>query len=161
LKELKAATGYDPKDLIIDRFGLNYDFIEANNLTWIDNLISSSGKDMSKSYYCYNCKIQYEEGTLRCRSRNCGKKLYVQPPFVRDYVAKYGVRKCEANALVVAPEQGRQLAEDAIVKYLRLDAISRFEAKRNKVRNQFQRFRLRYPTLFRELIATVVAGEHK
>lgn len=31
-----GLTGYDPADLIIDRFGLNYDFIEANKLTWID-----------------------------------------------------------------------------------------------------------------------------
>jgi hypothetical protein len=149
LLELEEATGYSPDDLIIDRFGLNYDFIEANNLTWIDNLTTSSGKDMSKSYYCYNCHIQHQKDILRCR--NCNRKLYVQPLFVRDYIAEYGVRKCEANALVVAPEQGRQLAEDAIVKYLGLDPISRFEAKRNKIRKQFQRFRRRYPTLFNEL----------
>jgi hypothetical protein len=73
-----------------------------------------------------------EEGTILCRSRNCGRRLYVQPQFVRDYIAKYGERKCEANALVVAPQQGRQLAEDAIVKYLGHDSISRFKAKRQK-----------------------------
>jgi hypothetical protein len=158
LSQLTEATGYDPSDLIIDRFGLNYDFIEANNLTWIDNLETSSGKDLSKSYYCYNCRLQHHEGILRCRK--CNRKLYVQPPFVREYVARYGVRKCEANALVVAPTQGRRLAEDAIVRYLGLDSISRFEAKRSKVREDFERYKQQFPTLFKELDSQLVIAEN-
>ena len=149
LKELKAATGYNPSDLIIDRFGLKKEFIEANGLTWIDNLTTSSGKDMGKSYLCYNCRLQHKSGTLQCS--NCDRKLYVQPKFVRDYIDRIGVRKCEANALVVAPEQGQLLAENAIVNYLGLESISRFEVKRDKVRKRFQRFSGQHPVLFREL----------
>src|SRR5262249_17222070 len=33
-----GTEGYDPKDLEIVRFGLNYDFIEENNFTWIEGL---------------------------------------------------------------------------------------------------------------------------
>ncbi len=154
IREIESATGYDPLGLIIYRFGLNYEFIEENDLTWIDNLITASGKDMSKSYYCYNCELQHEDTTLKCR--RCSRKLYVQPQFVRDYIDKYGIRKCEANALVVAPEQGRQLAEKAIQKYLGLDSISRFEAKRDKVREDFNRFKHRYPKLFGELEDQVI-----
>lgn len=116
LTEISAATGYIPSNLKIDRFGLNYEFIEENDLTWIDNLVSSSGKDMSKSSYCYNCDMQYGDGVRKCR--NCHKGMYTQPQFVKDYIAKYGVRKCEANALVIVPEQAMQLAEDAIITYL-------------------------------------------
>jgi hypothetical protein len=149
LEQLMDATGYDPFDLIINRFGLKYDFIENNNLTWIDNLTTGSGKDMTKSFYCYSCKVQHKEGTLLCRK--CGKRLYAQPQFVRDYIDKYGERKCEANALVVAPIQGRQLAENAITRYLGVDAISRFNAKRDKVRKQFQTFKQLHPILFSEI----------
>jgi hypothetical protein len=109
LADLTEATGYDPSDLIIHRFGLEKDFVKRHNLTWIDNLMTGSGKDMSKSYYCYNCKMQYTKGTASCR--RCRKKLYVQPQFVRDYIDEIGERKCEANALVVAPRAGRLLAE--------------------------------------------------
>ena len=42
-EDLSDAVGWFPDNLIIDRFGLNYDFIEENNLTWIDNLETSSG----------------------------------------------------------------------------------------------------------------------
>ncbi|HET6641251.1 MAG TPA: hypothetical protein VFG77_06575 [Nitrososphaeraceae archaeon] len=149
LTEISAATGYIPSNLKIDRFGLNYEFIEENDLTWIDNLVSSSGKDMSKSSYCYNCDMQYGDGVRKCR--NCHKGMYTQPQFVKDYIAKYGVRKCEANALVIVPEQAMQLAEDAITTYLGLDSGSRFEAKQNKIKRQFQRFMRKYPVLFNEL----------
>jgi hypothetical protein len=98
-EELEGAVGWDPSNLIIERFGLNADFIDANNLTWIDNLQTSSGCDLSSPRHADH------------------KKRYVQ-----DYIAEFGVRKCEANALVVRPEQGRQLCRDAILKYVDLDA---------------------------------------
>jgi hypothetical protein len=149
LREIQRATGYDPKNLIIEHFGLNYDFIEANHLTWIDNLKTSRGKDNAKSYYCYNCKIQHQEDISRCR--NCNRKLYVQPKFVRDYIARYGERKCEANALVVVPDKAEQLARDAIEKYLGEQSVSRFEAKRDKIRKQFERFKRRHSELFEQM----------
>jgi hypothetical protein len=47
LAELEKAVGWSPDKLIIDRFGLDYDFIEANGLTWIDNLETGSGKSLA------------------------------------------------------------------------------------------------------------------
>jgi hypothetical protein len=48
LAEMVPAAGVDwsPDALIIDRFGLNLDFIEEHKLTWIDGLITGSGKDL-------------------------------------------------------------------------------------------------------------------
>ncbi|MBA7710635.1 hypothetical protein ES703_119580 [subsurface metagenome] len=107
-----GVTGYDPIDLNIDRFGLNFDFIEANNLTWIDNLITGAKQ---------SCPI-------------CGKpKSLADPhhpnyhlPYVQDYLRDIGERKCEANALVVIPEQARELVRGAIEHYLGQDAEQRF-----------------------------------
>jgi hypothetical protein len=37
---------------------------------------------------------------------------------VQDYLSEYGPRKVEANALVVAPDAGRALCRDAILRWL-------------------------------------------
>src|SRR5207248_2523851 len=42
ITQLDDAVGWHPDNLVIDRFGLNIDFIEEQNLTWIDNLQTSS-----------------------------------------------------------------------------------------------------------------------
>ncbi|MBA7627685.1 hypothetical protein ES703_35152 [subsurface metagenome] len=101
-----GERGYDPADLKIDRFGLNYDFIVANNLSWINNLITGSKKDLASPSH---------------------KNHYL--PYVQEYLATVGERKCEANALVVAPAQGRQLCKEAIENYLGQDAVGRFKAR--------------------------------
>jgi hypothetical protein len=44
LQDLAGAVGWSPANLVIDRFGLNADFIEAQGLTWIDNLATAQGK---------------------------------------------------------------------------------------------------------------------
>jgi hypothetical protein len=93
-RELEQAVGWCPDKLIIERFGLNADFIEAHGLSWVDNLETSSGGDLaSPSHKWHN----YD--------------------WVQDYIREYGARKCEANALVVRAEAGRQLCRDAIEKY--------------------------------------------
>lgn len=113
-----GQTGYDPTDLIIDRFGLNYDFIIENDLTWIENLITGSKKDLADP------------------SHKNHHMAYVQ-----EYLKKYGVRKCEANALVVRPEQGRELCRQAIEKYVGDGALDRFEQKRQAIRDEMAEFR--------------------
>ena len=105
---------YNPKNLIIERFGLNYDFIIENNLTWIDNLIASGGKDQS----------------LPTKSKT-GKITPVKP-YVLDYISKYGKRKCEANSLMVRKDAAHQLCKDAIEKYLGKDAEMRFSEVRKE-----------------------------
>ena len=91
--------------LTVDRFGLNYDFIEAQGLTWIDNLDTSSGRSLADPRHKDH------------------KQSYVQ-----DYLRRFGVRKVEANALVVRPDAGRQLCRDAILRYLPEDAPARYRA---------------------------------
>jgi hypothetical protein len=94
LKDLEKATGWDCSNLIIDRFGLNYDFIIENNLTWIDNLITGSGKDLANpKHNDYN------------------------KPYVQDYIKQYGIRKVEANAIVVIPDIAKELLSNTLLKY--------------------------------------------
>ncbi len=87
--DLKGRTGWNPENLIVDPFLLSYEFIQENNLLWIENLISGSGKPPNK-------KLQY----------------------IKDYIAKYGERKVEANALIVVEEESRELFESTILNYL-------------------------------------------
>ncbi len=109
-----GTEGYDPADLIIERFGLNYEFIKSNGLTWIDNLITGSGKDL-----------------------NDPKHPNFHLPYLKNYKSKYGLRKCEANAIVVIPTEARELMRETIVAYIGKDAISRFEAKTEEIRKRY------------------------
>jgi hypothetical protein len=116
LEDLSDAVGWSPENLVIIRFGLNADFIDEHGLTWIDNLETSSG------------------GQLDDPEHNDHDKSYV-----RDYVAEFGVRKCEANALVVEPEVGRQLCRDAILEHIPADAVKVYERKLDRVRKRLRR----------------------
>ena len=99
LTDLSKAVHWSADNLIVDRFGLNFDFIEENNLSWVDNLITGSGKNLASPKHPDHWK-----------------------PYVQNYIKQYGVRKCEANALVVRVEQGRELCLDAVNKYVPDDA---------------------------------------
>jgi len=112
-----GTEGYDPYDLIIDRFGLNYDFIQKHNFTWINNLITGSKKNLASE----------------------GHKNF-NMPYVQNYLRDVGERKCEANAIVVLPKIARELATKAIEKYLGTDATSRFKDKREEVQEDFNSF---------------------
>lgn len=112
-----GVDGYDPSDLIIDRFGLSYDFIEMHGLTWIDNLITGSGKDL-----------------------NNPKHPNYSLPYLQSYKKEIGVRKCEANSIVVIPEVARDFMEKVIVDYLGEDALRRFEAKVQAVKMEYDVF---------------------
>jgi hypothetical protein len=105
LAEMSAATGWDPANLVIERFGLNHEFIVENGLIWIENLITGSGERLDDPRHPDHKK-----------------------PYVQDYIAKFGVRKVEANALVVAPEAGRALCRAAIERHLDLDRIREYRA---------------------------------
>jgi hypothetical protein len=105
LEELEDAVKWSPDKLIIERFGLNYDFIVEQGLTWIDNLETSSG------------------GRLNDPRHKDHKKQYVQ-----HYLRLYGARKVEANALVVRPQEGRDLCRAAINLYVPETAPAEYEA---------------------------------
>jgi hypothetical protein len=106
--------------LTIDRFGLNGDFVAEHDLTWIDNLETGSGKSLADP---------------RHKDHNA--------EYVQSYLRRFGVRKVEANALVVRPEAGRQLCRDAILRYLPEDAPDRYRAAlkphRERVRDEVLR----------------------
>lgn len=112
-----GTDGFDPEDLIIERFGLNYDFIQRNGFTWIDNLITGSGKDLASPSH-KNFRM----------------------PYVQQYLKTIGRRKCEANAIVTQPREARGLVRDAIEYYLGSDAIQRFADKRQAIKDEFERF---------------------
>ena len=112
--QIEKGTGWYPETLVVDRFGLNLDFIQANNLTWIDNLISGSERNMANDY-----------------GRN---------PIITKYIDAYGVRKCEANALVVAHQQGVELCRNAIERWLGKDARDRINAKDEAVKKKIAEF---------------------
>lgn len=110
--------GYDPENLIIDRFGLNYDFIMDNNLTWIENLITGSKKNLASPAH---------------------KNYHM--PYVQEYLKTVGERKCEANAIVKQKEKGRELCRQKIEKYLGAGALERFKVKHQAVVDEIEAFR--------------------
>lgn len=104
-----GTDGYDPVDLVIDRFGLNYDFIEVNHLTSIDNLLTGSGKNLASPSH----PNHYQ-------------------PYVQSYLRSYGAKKWEANSVVAVPTKGQILCQEAIEKYLGAGSKKRFDAKRKE-----------------------------
>lgn len=106
LAELSQAVGWRPTRLEIHRFGLNADFIEAQGLSWIDNLETGSGRDLADL-----------------------KHPDYRKPHVQNYLRQYGARKVEANALVVRPNAGRELCRQAILKYLDSDSPERYKTQ--------------------------------
>jgi len=117
LTDLSGAVDWSPDNLIIDRFGLNYDFIEANHLTWIDNL-ETAGKDQ-------NGKAMHLDDP---EHRDFNK------PYVREYRKQFGNRKVEANALMANIPIGRKLCEDSILKYMDKAGIDEYHNKTTELR---------------------------
>lgn len=112
--------GYDPSNLIIDRFGLNYEFIEANKLMWINNLVTGREEppnDLSDP--------QHPNHNM---------------PYVQEYLAEFGARKCEANALIVRPNEARELCTSAIEHHLGSGARNRFRKRRRQIQRRFDEF---------------------
>lgn len=119
-EELEDAAGWSPDNLIIERFGLNYDFIIENGLTWIDNLETSSGDRLDNPKHADHKK-----------------------PYVQEYLKLYGARKVEANSLVVRSVEGRDLCRAAINQYIPESAPDDYKAalapKRDELRQIIER----------------------
>jgi hypothetical protein len=101
----------------IDRFGLNKQFIDDNNLTWIDNLQTGSDNNLP----------------LDNPAHKDHDKDYVQ-----NWLDEIGVRKVEANALVTDPEAGRSLLRDTIERYLTDNAKQRYEEIQYKSKKELK-----------------------
>jgi len=122
--EYSNFTEWNPENLIVERIGLNYDFIIENNLSWIDNL-ETGGKD--------------DDGNPRDLSdpnHTCNKRNTYD---IKGYIEKYGVRKCEANSVVVVPDLGRKLLQDAIDRYLGTDTYEKYLDKINNRQEEIQK----------------------
>lgn len=104
LAEIAMAVGRSPNNLIVKRFGLDVDFIRRHRLSWIPNLITGSGGRLDDPRHPDHFK-----------------------PYVQDYLAQFGARKVEANALVVRPDAGRALCRAAISEYLNEAGIRKFQ----------------------------------
>jgi hypothetical protein len=118
LADMAQAVDWSPHNLIIDRFGLDHDFIVANGLVWIENLRSGSK----------TIKVGLDH-----RDHPDHHK-----PYVQDYLRRYGARKVEANALLKVPERGRALCLGAILKYVDEDAPDEYEAALRAPRAQLR-----------------------
>lgn len=117
MREIEEAVGWSPGKLTIDRFGLNHDFITDNNLSWVENLETSSGQRLDSPRHKDHRK-----------------------PYVQGYLRQYGARKVEANALVTRPEAGRELCRRAIERYINSDNVDEYRGyirgEQEKVREQ-------------------------
>jgi len=116
-----GVNGYDPKNLIIERVALNYDFILQQNYPWVDNLVTGSDKKPGKAKSLADPKHN-------------NHKL----PYVQDYLQKYGAKKCESNVMITTPVVARQLLRTAVEKYLGIDASTRFQMKRQRIQDLYQ-----------------------
>jgi hypothetical protein len=121
----KAVGGWTPDKLIIERFGLNLDFIMEQNLTWIDNLETSSGERLDDPDH-HDHDMAYVQDYLR---KYCHK----------DENGKWEGRKVEANALVVRPEAARRLCREALAKYIDQEALDDYEAELEERREELRR----------------------
>ena len=125
LEDLAKAAGWHPRNLKIERFGLNYDFIQRHRLTWINNLETGSGGRLDDPDHSDHCKS-----------------------YVQSYLARFGARKVEANALVTRPAAGRALCRSAILKYVPADAPEKYEeqlrTEREAVRREIARLMRRW-----------------
>ncbi len=125
--DLYRATKWNPyRKLIVDRFGLNKDYIEEHGLTWIDNLVTGSGREADES-----------------------------KPMVADYIAEYGRRKCEANALVVRPQAAKKLMKDTIEKYLGSEGANRFSKKDTKISEEYKKIMDEIDDMVTDIISTL------
>lgn len=121
LKDVKwkdDLEGYDPENLEICRFGLNSDFIKKHKITWINNLITGSGANLAS------------------KSHKNNSMTYVQ-----EYIGTFGIRKCEANAIIPMPTIARKLVEDTIISYIGEDALDRFDKKMEEVKEELKDFK--------------------
>ena len=96
LKDVLVASELESMpDIRFVRVGLNVADIERLGLVWIDNLETSSGGDLGSPEH----------------------KQHKSKP-VQDYIAKFGKRKCEANALLRNPKAAQQILIDAIREFV-------------------------------------------
>lgn len=94
---LKGLDWWNPEFEVVP-IGLTEDQIDTLDLMKIGNLETGGGRDLSDPRHPDHFK-----------------------PYVQDYIARFGVWKCEANALVGHPRKAEELLEDAINRFIPAD----------------------------------------
>ncbi len=117
LKDLEEGTNIS-SDFIeyqikFQRFGLNYDYIQEEELVWVENLMTGSGKDLNDPVHKDHNK-----------------------PYVQDYIDMYGVRKVEANALLKDIPKARELMLNTINTLISGDDLESYKEMMNKQREE-------------------------
>lgn len=119
-------TGWTPEDVKVHRFGLNYEQIQEADLTWIENLVTGSKKDLADP------------------SHPDHDREYVQ-----NWLDNYGARKVEANALVKEPQYARKMFRDVLERYLgsspKGDYDSELESERKQIKTKLSEMDLEEP----------------
>lgn len=115
LLDIEKATHWNPKNLIINQFGLSFEFIKTNRITWIDNLITGGKRDLEELYK------KYKAGTLGKK-----EKLY---DYEIQYIETYGIQKCEANAIIPKRNIAIKDCEVTIQKYLGVNPFEVYDKK--------------------------------
>jgi len=90
----------------IVRFGLNAEFVDNAGLLWIDGLETSSGEDLANPAHKHH-----------------------QFPYVQEYLAQYGQRKVEANALIANPTAARSLIRQELWQWLSYDGHKQWQSE--------------------------------
>ncbi len=98
LNSLHKSTNWKCDNLIVEKVGLTDEFVSKHKLTWIDNLITGSKKNLADPSHPDHNK-----------------------PYVQDYIKKYGKRKCEANAVLPLGDEAIEDLEKYFKKYITLD----------------------------------------
>lgn len=102
---IKGLNWWDA-DFDVVNVGLTEAQIDRMGLMKINNLETGGGKDLSDPRHPDHYK-----------------------PYVQDYLANFGVWKCEANALVGHPQKAMDMLEDAITQYIPAEHPDDIEAK--------------------------------
>lgn len=106
---------FDLDAVVIERFGLNADFIKRHRLSWTANLVTGGGKDLGDAEHPYH------------HHRD-----------VQAYIKQHGRKKVEADALVTRPQAGRALCEAAILRYVDEGGIKKHERAVKRERKQMR-----------------------
>jgi hypothetical protein len=124
LAEMARAVEWYPDNLIIERFGLDFEFIEANGLTWIDGLETGSGKRLEDPWHPDHDKPYVQD--------------YLQRYCTRDPISGWLGRKVESNALLNARHRdaGYELCRQAILQYVAADAPDRYRKRLARLRQR-------------------------
>ena len=118
LEDMARAVGWSPDNLVIDRFGLDYDFIERHGLTWIENLATVKGRVPARRQAAPR-SLQALRSGLLARSTVC---------------ARLSPTRCSRCRKI-----GRELCRQAILKYVPANAPRNYRKKLKPVRADLRR----------------------